>query len=85
MYHLNVPAIFVFLIFTIVSGSIAYYCWAVIQRHYRKSLLPAKSGLDYARLRFTVIVMVIPLIGFGFEFIYFLFKTFQELWSLMAK
>ncbi len=78
-------ALIVFPIFVLVNGSIAYYCWTVIQRHRRRLQNPDLFQPERERSWFTVIVMWIPLLGFSFEFLYFLYKTLQTLWFLILK
>jgi hypothetical protein len=83
MLHLSAPAIVVFLIFATIDGSLAYYCWFAIQEARKRLQRPVELKTEYIRLRFGTIVMVLPLLGFSFGFIYFLFKTLQALWALV--
>ncbi len=76
--------IWVFLAFTIIGAALTYYSWWVIQRHRRKLRSGHQNGEEHFRSSFTVIVMMAPLIGFGVEFLYFLFKTLQTLAAILS-
>ena len=83
MYHLNIPLLYVFIAFTVGSGLIMFYCGMVIHKSWKRL---AKSDLhvnEQIRSKFVIIIIVIPFLGFGFEFIYFLYKTVQELLLLV--
>lgn len=84
MTHANVPMIFVFLGFSVVSGLIAYYCWWVIQRSRRQMAIEGQSRWEHFRSVFTVVVMIVPLVGFAFEFLYFLSRMFLTLASIVS-
>ncbi len=83
MYHLNIPLIIVFIAFTVISGLITFFCSTVIRKNLEKLRKSNLSIRDKARTRFSVTMMIIPTVGFGFEFIYFLYKTFQSLLRLI--
>jgi hypothetical protein len=82
MFHLSAPAILVFLAFALVNGSVAYYCWMVIQRARRTLRSSEQSKTAREQAMFGVIVMFLPLSGFSFGFFYFFYKTLQALWAL---
>jgi hypothetical protein len=84
MYQLSKPAeVFVFLASALINGSIAYYCWVVIQRYFKGLRSSKQSKVETERSRLWAVVMFFPLLGFSFEFFYFLYKTLQMLWSLL--
>ncbi len=77
--ELHIPLVYAFIAFTLFCGLIAYFCWRVIRHHWQKILHTEQSGPEHFRSVFTVVVMWIPLLGFTFQFVYFLVKTLQEL------
>jgi hypothetical protein len=85
MYHLNIPLIIVFMLLAAVSGLIAFYCWYIIQKHWIALTKSNPSRGEDLRSRFTVIIMIVPLLGFSFEFVYFFLKSLQELWLRILK
>jgi hypothetical protein len=84
MYHLNIPLIYVFMIFTGFSGLVMFYCWTIIHKAWKRIIQPNLPQNEGLRSRLIIAIMVIPLLGFGFEFIYFLYKTLQELLMLIS-
>jgi hypothetical protein len=83
MYHLNIPLIYVFITFTVFSGLVMLYCWAIIHKFWKRLLQSNLPQNESLRSRLIIIIMAIPLLGFGFEFIYFFYKTLQELLILI--
>lgn len=83
MYHLNIPLFYVFIIFTVGSGLVMFYCGTVIHKSWKKLIKSDLPVNEEIRSKFVIIIMAIPFLGFGFEFIYFLYKALQELLMLV--
>lgn len=71
--------VWVFLAFTAIGLALTYYCWWIIRKHRRMLRMENLTGEQRFRSRFTVIIMFVPLLGFGIEFIYFAWKSLQTL------
>lgn len=85
MQYFDISPIFVFGAFSVVGGLLTLYCFMVLIRSRRKLLLPNLSEPEIIRLRFTSLIMIIPLSAFGCEFMFFFSKFIQTLWSLIMR
>ncbi len=84
MVHLHVPAIVVFLPFTLVNGLMAFYLWRVMWRSRARLDDPAATELERLRAWMGVIT-VLPFSAFSFGFLFFAYKTLQALLGILFK
>lgn len=82
--RIQIPPLLGPLAFLLINGVLAYYCWVLIQRARRKLQTPDITQSERERAWFGQIIMWLPLLGFSFEFFYFLYKTLETIASMIA-